>query len=185
MAKKEISLGKDFGDVTVTVNGVSVDIHADGSIVAHTNGDVRTRAVPVDPVAAELQKLLAGMPKPGARSEDGTVWAGRSPEADWAMYTTPVDAPGLYTADEAKAYAANLKAHGHGDWRPPSKAELKEMFNHHAAIGGFDTHPDSIYWTGTPMTKHTHWVQRFSDGEQGGNGNDDKAALRLIRIPKH
>jgi hypothetical protein len=38
---KGISLGEDFGDVAVKVNGVLVEIHSDGSILAHTNGKVK------------------------------------------------------------------------------------------------------------------------------------------------
>jgi hypothetical protein len=30
---KEISLGEDFGDVAVKVNGVRVEVHTDGSIL--------------------------------------------------------------------------------------------------------------------------------------------------------
>jgi hypothetical protein len=37
---KEISLGDDFGDVAVKVNGVRVEVHTDGSILAYTNSPV-------------------------------------------------------------------------------------------------------------------------------------------------
>jgi antirestriction protein ArdC len=37
---REISLGEDFGDVAVKVNGVRVEVHTDGSILAYTNGRV-------------------------------------------------------------------------------------------------------------------------------------------------
>ena len=36
----EISLGDGFGDVALKVNGATVEVHADGSVAAHTSGDV-------------------------------------------------------------------------------------------------------------------------------------------------
>src|ERR1017187_5910676 len=37
---KEISLGEGFGEVALKVNGATVKVHADGSVAAHTAGDV-------------------------------------------------------------------------------------------------------------------------------------------------
>ena len=37
---KEISFGDGFGEVAVKVNGATVEFHADGSVAAHTPGDV-------------------------------------------------------------------------------------------------------------------------------------------------
>jgi hypothetical protein len=52
------------------------------------------------------------------------------------MYATPADAP-LSTFNKAKEYAAKLVAHGHQDWRVPTKNELNVLFHNHAVIGGF------------------------------------------------
>ena len=49
---REISLGEDFGDVAVKVNGVRVEVHTDGSILAYTNGPVE-----VHPTANNDSKL--------------------------------------------------------------------------------------------------------------------------------
>ena len=35
---REIDLGDGFGDVALKVNGATVEVHADGSIAAHTAG---------------------------------------------------------------------------------------------------------------------------------------------------
>jgi hypothetical protein len=61
---KEISLGDDFGDVAVQVNGVRVEVRRDGSVVAYkkdgvdgcTNGSVR-----VDPVATAATNAKAAV----------------------------------------------------------------------------------------------------------------------------
>src|ERR1035441_5784246 len=37
---REISLGEGFGEVALKVNGATVEVHADGSVAAHTAGDV-------------------------------------------------------------------------------------------------------------------------------------------------
>jgi hypothetical protein len=67
-------------------------------------------------------------PKIGDRMPDGTVYAGNLPDTGTPMYTTPADAPLTMQWREARDYAARLDAHGHDDWRLPSKAELNELF---------------------------------------------------------
>ena len=37
---KEIALGDELGDIAVKANGVRVEIHTDGSVVAYTRSDV-------------------------------------------------------------------------------------------------------------------------------------------------
>ena len=56
---------------------------------------------------------------------DGTIYAGVSPETGKAMFTTATDAPATCTFDEAQEYAAKLDAHGHRDWRVPTKNEIE------------------------------------------------------------
>ena len=53
---KEIFLGDGFGDVAVKINGAMIEVHADGSVAAHTsedidaytNGSVRVHPAPND-----------------------------------------------------------------------------------------------------------------------------------------
>ena len=47
-----------------------------------------------------------------------------SPDTGKAMYTTPADAPLTIKWKQAIEYAAKLDAHGHNDWRAPTKGEL-------------------------------------------------------------
>ncbi len=64
----------------------------------------------------------------GDEVEDGTVYAGLSPDTGRAMYATPKDASGAYDFNEAAGYAEDLGAHGHNDWRVPSKGELNVLW---------------------------------------------------------
>jgi hypothetical protein len=73
----------------------------------------------------------------GDRMADGTIYAGVSPDTGRPMYTTPADESGLHEQYEAKKHAYRMDAHGHRDWRVPSKGELKVLFDNRAAIGGF------------------------------------------------
>jgi len=85
---------------------------------------------------------------------DGTVLVGISPDTNKPMYATPADASLTMTFNEAQEYAAKLDAHGHKDWRVPTKAELNVLFNDRAAVGGFDISgsiPAGWYWSASPF----------------------------------
>jgi hypothetical protein len=126
----------------------------------------------------------AAAPKPGDRMEDGTLYAGISPDTGKPMYATPADAPLTYTFNQAKDYAAKLDAHGHKDWRVPSKSELNVLFQDRAAIGGFNetgSDPAGWYWSSSPNNYYYGWAQRFSDGDQGNVYRGDDSSLRCVR----
>lgn len=189
----EISLGDDFGDVAVKVNGICVEVHTDGSILVHTNGNAK-----VCPVANDDSKAATSSePKIGDKMPDGTIYAGISPETNKPMYAMPADAPLTMTFNEAREYAAKgakFKAYGHQDWRVPTKVELNVLFNNRSAIGGFNltnsldgrnfSNTAGCYWSAS-QTFFRAWSQRFS--EKGGCGDqfpDDKdvsISLRCIR----
>src|ERR1035437_242253 len=137
---REISLGEDFGDVAVKVNGVRVEVHTDGSILAYTNGrvDAYTNGpLQVHPPANYAVEAKAGAaPEIGDEMEDGTILAGYYEGKP--LYATPSDAPGTYPFNEAAKYAKNLDAHGHHDWRAPTEAELNVLFKNRTAIGEFN-----------------------------------------------
>ena len=133
--------------------------------------------------------------EPGDKMSDGSIYAGISPDTGKPMYAAATDAPQLMTFEQAKAYAASLDAHGHKDWRVPSKAELQALFDNRSAIGGFnETGLDfaGYYWSGSPYTepnqflKPEHrdvvsWAQRFSDGERAGHFHFDPYSVRCVR----
>src|SRR5947208_2132008 len=115
---KEIVLGDELGDIAVKTNGVRVEIHTDGSVVAYARKDVDAYtdgAVHVPPAAnddGKPSKAPLAKPQPGDRMPDGTIYAGMSPDTGKAMYTTPADASLTYAFTEAQKYAAKLDAHG-------------------------------------------------------------------------
>jgi hypothetical protein len=90
----------------------------------------------------------------GERMPDGTVYAGISSSTGYAMYTTPGDAPLACTFNQARKYAKKLDAHGHKDWRVPTRNELIDLFENRAAIGGFNISgvgPASWYWSSSQI----------------------------------
>src|SRR5579863_2979613 len=128
----------------------------------------------IDP--AKLRPLV------GTVMPDGTIYAGDSPDAGNAMYTTPADVARMMDFNEAAACASNLNVHCHNDWRVPTKAELNVLFNNRAAIGGFDSSADGLYWSATPsIAKGMGWEQRFRDGYQNINYTDVRARIRSVR----
>src|SRR5262249_41064456 len=81
---------------------------------------------------SRLKKILADIiigARPGDKMPDGTIYAGISPDTDKPMYTPPVNAPRRMKWQEASDYAKGLNAHGHNDWRLPTRGELNVLFN--------------------------------------------------------
>jgi hypothetical protein len=185
---KEIALGDDLGDIAVKANGVRVEIHTDGSIVAYTKSDVdayTNGAVHVHPaVNDDAKPAVISVPKSGERMSDGTIFAGISPETNKPMYTTPQDAPLTMRWKAAMEYAAKLDTLGHQDWRAPTKGELNVLFKNRAAIGGFDesgSSPAGWYWSSS-QGDYGAWDQRFSGGNQNYNiFKGDASSLRCVR----
>jgi hypothetical protein len=123
-------------------------------------------------------------PEVGDTMPDGTIFAGISPHTGKAMFATPADAPLDYNFDEAKEYAARLDAHGHQDWRVPTKKELRKMFNNRAALGGFKvpgSNPPGWFWSSSQDDEYFAWGQRFSDGYQLNNPKGLRSSVRCVR----
>jgi hypothetical protein len=124
-------------------------------------------------------------PKVGDKMEDGAVYAGISPHTNKPMYATPADASLTMTFNDAQKYAATLDAHGHKDWRVPTKAELNVLFNNRAAIGGFDepgSFPAGWYWSSLQSGYYgLAWAQRYSDGYQYDILKSFDSSLRCVR----
>lgn len=126
-------------------------------------------------------------PKVGAKMDDGTIYAGISPDTGKSMYAMPADMLLTYTFNEARRlahHANSRKVHGHDDWRMPTRDELNVLFNNCAAIGGFDLrgfYPSGWYWSSTPVDEANAWCQRFKGGCQNSNHTGNYSSLRLIR----
>lgn len=129
----------------------------------------------------------ASAPSIGAVMQDGTIFAGISPDTGKSMYAMPAGMLLTYTFNEAQRLAdhANArKAQGHDDWRMPTRDELNGLFNNCAAIGGFDlggSYPSGWYWSGTAVNEGNVWCQRFKGGSQNSNHTGNYSSLRLVR----
>lgn len=177
--KREINLGDEFGEVAVMVNGRRVEVRADGSIAVDAKGPVT-----FEPAANDRARTKErAPPQVGDTMPDGTKYAGISPTTGQPMYTTPADAPLTYTFNKAKDYAAALDAHGHKDWRVPTKSELNVLFQNRTALGGFDTsgsYPTSWYRSSS-LYDFRGWVQYFGDGTQYYKSHVVGSSLRCVR----
>jgi hypothetical protein len=134
-------------------------------------------------MAPQSPEPTKSSPRIGDTMPDGTVYAGISPSTGGSIYTTPADASLTCTFNEATIYAKNLNAHDHADWRIPTKAELNALFNHRAAIGGFNTTgPGTAAWYWSSSPGNAWEAQRFTDGRQDDPSMEDgRASLRCVR----
>jgi hypothetical protein len=116
----------------------------------------------------------------GDKMPDGTILAGVSPDTGKPLYTTPLDAGLHLTFAQASRYVRSLDVHGHQDWRIPSIGELKVLFNHRTAIGGFRPGPGTKgwYWCSSPDDT----ALRFYDGLRDDPSMEDGcSSLRCVR----
>ena len=123
-------------------------------------------------------------PQIGDKMPDGTVLAGVSPHTNKPMYVAPTDVSLTMTFDAATEYAIELDAHGHRDWRLPTKAELNVLFNNQAALGGFDVSgsaPGGRYWSSSQDNCWGAWGQRFRDGTQYYFTKEVQCSIRPVR----
>src|SRR4051812_4180884 len=65
----------------------------------------------------------------GQVMDDGSLYAGVSPDTGRSMFATFADAAGTYALDESLDCAARLDVHRQKDWRVPSRGELRVMFD--------------------------------------------------------
>lgn len=176
--KREITLSGDFGDVAITVNGRRAEFRADGSIVVDTKGAVAS--LPANDAGGTKERAP---PQVGQRMPDGSIYAGISPDTGKPFFAAPADAPLTYTFNQARDYATAFDAHGHKDWRVPTRSELNVLFENRAAIGGFKvsgSYPAGWYWSSSRYDPDT-WAQRFSDGDQRLNYRCLASSLRCVR----
>lgn len=130
------------------------------------------------------EQSSAGERRIGGHMPDGTIYAGLSPSNGKPLYTTPADAPLVGALQAAQSYASHLDAHGHADWRLPTKAELNLLFRNCAAIGAFNitgSLPDGWYWSSTHADDSFAWGRRFSDGFEMSFAVFSSLSVRLVR----
>jgi len=168
-------------------DGVAPDAHRP----AHAPGalpDIGTK-MPDGTVYAGLS-MITGKPSfiapAGIKMPDGTIYAGISPDTNQRLYTTPADAPGVFTWRDAVEYCKSLSASGHRDWRMPSIGELAVEFTNRTEIGGFNETgrmqgASGYYWSSLRVGDGDAWGQLFSDGFHEDFSLDQVSSLRCVR----
>lgn len=128
-------------------------------------------------------------PAIGDTCADGTVYAGVSPAGDAFLFTTPADASSAMAWNKAVAYAEQLEANGHDDWRLPTGAELFVLYDNRnvgALNGTFnetDSRPEDWHWSSTELSYDVDYVYqlRFSDGFEFCFRKDKDGLVRPVR----
>lgn len=158
---KRMDLKKENSSAATT-NSVRIDVAGDGRVTIHASGDVEMRPAANDPA-----------PQIGDVMEDGTIYAGTSPETGEALYVMPQDAPLKMTWKRASEFADELStfaAYGCKDWRLPTRAEvevlrdnmskgaLKDSFNGYAESQQMRLERKTIYgeahyWSSTELSE--------------------------------
>lgn len=175
----QINVSADFN--TVVLKGVVIWRAADGHLVISAPGTVITKPGPVNDSKKE--------PEPGDKMEDGTIYAGISPDTGEALYVMPQDSPGTLKWKAAMKYAAGLDAAGLIDWRLPTKAELNVLYENRdkgALKGTFNetgSYPAGWYWSSTEpsLLRGPAWPQRFSDGCSVWHSKGNDFSVRAVR----
>lgn len=84
------------------------------------------------------------------------------------------DEPGVMTWDAAVGAVRSLG----DDWRLPTIAELKTMYDRRTAIGGFERED---YWSSTEQDVNSAWIQGFRMGDQDRYNKQSKLKVRAVR----
>ena len=169
---REISLGDDFGRVVVRVNGVSIDVGADGVVnvkPAPANDPSKSRAAP------QIGDL-----------DDGGIYVGKSATTGEDLHAALTDLPDYKTHEEALAAAEQLKSL-HPTAHVPTPEELdKNLFDNRNTghlKGTFNTsgsHPGSVYRSSATYGHAIARVQWFGGGDQGNLFRTLRLAVRLV-----
>ena len=184
---KEIVLGDELGDIAVKANGVRVEIHTDGSVVAYTKSDVdayTNGAVHVHPAANDSAAVSAepqiGDKIPPGHKHAGWIYGGISKTTHEPFYVAPKDS-GVFQWKAAMAFALRDGS------RVPSQDELDQIYearDEGALKGTFNvtgSYPAGWYWSSRDNYSLA-WAQRFSDGYQNLSHYENHASsLRCVQ----
>ncbi len=174
-----LHVSKDFR--TVLLNGVTIKRAGGNDLVIVAAG-----AVVVKP---EIGR--SGILEVGARMEDGTIYAGMSPDTKRRMFVTSEDVAIAVAWPEARLRAAALVAHGRNDWTLPSEKELGVLYVHRekGALKGTFNAAGGWYWSAREASASGDGkVRRFSDGWDGKylaglvSAAPTVAAVRAVRF---
>jgi hypothetical protein len=186
--RRTIEIPDNDSEALIIRGGIEVAFNRGGGLTVYTNGDVKVRPAVND----DAKPRAKTAPEIGDTMEDGAIFAGISPDTGRRMYTRPADAPLTMKWREAMNYAANLDAHGHKDWRLPSKDELDVLYqnrNKGALKGTFRTVNRGSgfarwYWSCTkhPDNSSSVYNVNFTVGGGGWDVKDNyDLSVRCVR----
>lgn len=120
----------------------------------------------------------------GDKVEDGSIFAGISPDTKTLLLVAAEDAPSLMSFDAAARHAKTFEAHGQKGWCLPTPEELSQIFRSKkggSLMGAFNL--SSLYWTNkaSPYSASYAYCADLSDGEEGYKKKDDKLPVRFVR----
>jgi len=123
----------------------------------------------------------------GDRMPDGSIYLGKFRSVRWFVMDHDVGKPMSY--DQAQAYAQNLHAHGHADWKIPDQDILEQMYGnrHKGSFSGSYNESGNFtsgwYWSSTqnPKFANTMLGQWFTSGNSGWIPKTNTFSVRLVR----
>lgn len=181
----KISISSDFN--TVVLNGVCIEQAADGHLVITAAGVtvVQKQAAANDAdwsgPAKEKETPATKKLKIGQVMEDGTKFAGMSPDTGKPMYVAPADESATLSFNVAAERAVEKSKETGKEYRIPSKAELNAIFNNRATLGGFNDTLAHWYWSSTSSAGCGMQCQSFRDGAQAYDAVTGRLSVRLVR----
>jgi hypothetical protein len=181
--QKEISLGKGcLGDVAVRVNGVRVEVHADGSVDAYTDGPVKVHAAATDDRLATVTAARIGDP------DGGGVYVGKSATTGKDLHAESADEPEYLTFSEAFAAAEKMRTQpGRENAHIPTPDELNVNLYQNKDKGALNrtfntsgSFPASCYRSSAPGSNYGTRVQWFDVGTQSSDSGTLRLPVRLV-----
>src|ERR1035437_1886252 len=166
---KEISLGEDFGDVAVKVNGVRVEVHTDGSILAYTkngrvdaytNGPVQVHPAANDASEAKTTHEIGGIERNG--DHKGEIYGGIFPDGKAGWISEEPNPMSHYDAVKLKGRALPMSEEGKYIDTIKGKGDLKDIFAR--CRDGYSS--AGCFWL-AEHGKYNARYQQISDGSQG------------------
>jgi hypothetical protein len=165
---KEISLGEDFGDVAVKVNGVRVEVYTDGSILAYTNGrvdaytngPVQVHLAANDDTAAKAAHEIGYKDRTGGH--EGEIYGGVFPDGKPGWISEEPNPMSHYDAVKLKGRALPTSEEGKYIDTIKGKGDLKDIFARHS--DGCST--AGYFWLAEHNYGYYARYQQFSDGHQ-------------------
>lgn len=98
--------------------------------------------IAIGKAAAPPLDLCAGSPSPGDVCDDGSIYAGLSPDGNVPMYTTPADAPSTYTWNDGTGNYTDMSMANCTDSSPGTAASCQTGEANTAFLVGATGEPD-------------------------------------------